>query len=219
MNCGQLSWPHKQELGSNKSPCGAHRLKNVYRLALHRAACQPLTWTLMTATPPADLRLFCPRSPGPLHRLPSLPPGRAVPTGSGSLSPQEPPHRGCLLSASGLPAPHFRPHGALHTAEAFAVLSLPSPPSPQGTSPPHPPSARKAPACSLRHNFIDKIPIPRCFGGVCCMLFIYFPHPEIMWTPPDEPSSIVVSSLSTGQMFGMLQVLNCHFRVSEMCIN
>ena len=134
------------------------------------------------------------------------------------------PHRSLrIMAASSLP-PGSPPRTSAPTALSTQLRrsrcwALPSPPSPQGTSPPHPPSARKAPACSLRHNFIDKIPIPRCFGGVCCMLFIYFPHPEIMWTPPDEPSSIVVSSLSTGQMFGMLQVLNCHFRVSEMCIN
>ena len=104
------------------------------------------------------------------------------------------PHRSLrIMAASSLP-PGSPPRTSAPTALSTQLRrsrcwALPNPPSPQGTSPPHPPSARKVPACSLRHNFIDKIPIPRCFGGVCYMLFIYFPHP---WNNVNAPGWAII---------------------------
>ena len=139
--------------GSWQEPGWAPQVQECCLPGLSRSSFASLQSELATATPPPDLRLLCSRSPGPVHRLPSLPPGHAVPAVSGSLFPQEPPQQGLLLCVlPGSPPCTSTPHGALRTPEGFTLVTFDQYAFSSVNFPSHTLSARKVPAYYLRHR-------------------------------------------------------------------
>lgn len=153
----------------NRSPGGPHRFKNAVCLAFWAAFASLRLWTHWRPLPPPDLRLLCSRSPGPVHRLTSLPQARAVPAGSGSLFPQEPPQQGLssCVPDSCRPPPLRSPHtpGGFNASDLWPVCLLLSK-LPRAFC-----LLGKVPAYSLRHRYnLSHLPPP----GVHLTLFIYF---------------------------------------------